>query len=71
MSRVRKVSYDEIDRSFKDFTAKTRSHYRDHSYAAGFFASLAASLLVDMPAHRQRETMSFIQKIQEKLDVTC
>ena len=53
----RKFGKDEIKFVLASFSAATYQEHGSHSFAAGYFESLIASILVDSPRHKQIEIM--------------
>ena len=53
----RKFEKQEIKSVLESFSAATYQEHGSHSFAAGYFESLIASILVDSPRHKQLEIM--------------
>ena len=53
----RKFEKHEIKSVLEWFSAATYQEHGSHSFAAGYFESLIASILVDVPRHKQMEVM--------------
>ena len=53
----RKFEKQEIKFVLASFSSATYQEHGSHSFAAGYFESLIASILVDSPRHKQLEIM--------------
>lgn len=62
MARTRKMTYEQIKAELKNFAETSRTAYGDYGYAAGFFESLCASLLAELPARRQEMETTLIRR---------
>ena len=67
MARTRKMTYDQIRAELKNFSEVSRTAYGDYAYAAGYFESLCASLLAEMPARRQELETTLIRRTSGQL----
>jgi len=54
----RKLEKDEIKSALTSFIGATYQEFNSHSYATGYLESLLASILVDMPRHKQVEVLT-------------
>lgn len=50
-----KLTHTEIMTTLKQVSEVTYDKYNSHSYAAGVFESSLASLVADLPRHKQAE----------------
>ena len=50
-----KFTYSEIMTTLKQASEVTYNKYGSHSYAAGMYESSLASLVADLPRHKQAE----------------
>jgi hypothetical protein len=54
----RKFEKHEIKSALTSFVGATYQEHGSHSFAAGYLESLIASILVDMPRHKQVEVLT-------------
>ena len=57
---AKKVELSEIREAVKSFSADSYEKYGSYSYVAGYYESVIARLVADLPAHKQRE---FLQSL--------
>lgn len=57
-----KASYDEIKAELKLFSEATVEKYQSYAFATGYFESTLASIMMDMPKHKQKELIMAFRK---------
>jgi len=60
MAKRRFVKTD-IASVLKSFSNRTYEHALSHSYAAGYFESMLANVIADLPRHKQVECLALLQ----------
>ena len=60
MARRRFVKTD-IASVLKSFSNRTYEQALSHSYAAGYFESMLANVIADLPRHKQMECLALLQ----------
>jgi hypothetical protein len=60
MARRRFVKTD-IASVLKSFSNRTYEQALSHSYAAGYFESMLANVIADLPRHKQVECLALLQ----------
>ena len=61
MKRTTKLSRDECKVELKLFAAASHAEYQSHSFAAGYYESLLAGLMAELPRHKQMELVTQIR----------
>ncbi len=59
---AKKVDYTAIRETLKGFTDAALAKYDSHSYACGYFEALIVSMVDELPAHKQREILSQLER---------
>ena len=67
MARPRKMTYEQIRAELKNFSETSRAAYGDYAHAAGFYESLCASLIAEMPAQRQELETTLMRRLSGQL----
>jgi hypothetical protein len=62
---MNKLTYSEIAASLNDFANLSYKDKGSFSYACGTFQSMLASLVADLPKHKQ---MEFVQTMEHAVD---
>ena len=65
----RKFDKRDIQSVLKGFVDATYQEHGSHSFAAGYFESLIASILVDVPRHKQMEVMMQVSEHARKAKI--
>jgi hypothetical protein len=65
----RKLQKDEIKSALTSFIGATYQKFDSHSYATGYLESLLASVLVDLPRHKQVEVLTQLHDHARKVCV--
>ena len=65
----RKFEKHEIKSVLEWFSAATYQEHGSHSFAAGYFESLIASILVDVPRHKQMEVLMQVSEHARKAKI--
>lgn len=60
MAKRRFVKRDIVS-VLKSFSNRTYEQALSHSYAAGYFESMLANVLADLPRHKQVECLTLLQ----------
>jgi hypothetical protein len=61
-----KATYSEISAVAKEFSKVTRLHYDSYAYACGAYESILASIVADLPKHKQAEVLRNLQSMTAK-----
>lgn len=66
MARAKKMTYEQISATLRNFTETSRTAH-DYAYVAGYYESMIAHLLAEMPARRQEMEVMMINKVAQRL----
>lgn len=61
-----KYNRDSINQTLTLFTRAARDEYGTDAYACGALTTLLTNAMVDMPLHKQKETMSVLNELVTK-----
>lgn len=61
-----KFTYSDITATLKQFSEATYNKYGSHSYAAGALESSLASLVADLPRHKQVEFIRHMEAMTKQ-----
>ena len=61
-----KATYSTCSAIVNEMTAATVAHYDTHAFAAGYLSTLVASLIADLPKHKQNEVIRQLQATTQK-----
>lgn len=64
-----KVTYDEIMTELRTTSAATYEKYDSHSYACGMYEAMIASMVLDLPKHKQLEVIRSLKAAQERMKI--
>ena len=62
MTRKTKLSYNECKAELQLFAAAANEEYRTHAFAAGYFQSMLAEVLAEMPKAAQARLIDSVRK---------
>ncbi len=60
-TEMAKATYTEISVIVNEMTDTTRAHHDTYAFAAGYLSSLLASIIADLPKHKQAEAIRNLQ----------
>jgi hypothetical protein len=63
-----KMKYSEVSDVVRKFSEVSRKKYDSYAHAAGYLESTVASLIADLPAHKQKEMIKIFETITKDME---